>query len=366
MSDTSSFDPAKLRQYLESVHGAPVNGLRTHPLGEPGGEEAAEKAYGYGRPVLIEYRVSDQPNRAVLHTMAPGPFGHEGMADRAAIWLWSHRAFNRLPQHVPSIDVGAFDGDGSLVSLGDAEEFFLLTVFAEGEVYAEDLHRLRGDDLRDADRQRCDTLCDYLLEVHAERGPDPQLYVRRIRELVGHGECIMGLTDNYPPDHPTIPPARLAAIERSAVNWRWALKRRTYRLRRVHGDLHPWNILFNDRNELHVLDRSRGEFGDPADDVVSLTMNYLFEAMLAHGEPTGPLRALFDRFWSRYLDGSGDEELLEVAAPFIAFRGLVLASPVWYPRLDESLRDRLVKMVERVLAAERFEPGHVDEYLDAR
>jgi hypothetical protein len=27
---------------------------------------------------------------------------------------------------------------------------------------------------------------------------DPDLYRRRLRELIGYGECIMGLTDSYP------------------------------------------------------------------------------------------------------------------------------------------------------------------------
>jgi aminoglycoside phosphotransferase (APT) family kinase protein len=45
----------------------------------------------------------------------------------------------------------------------------------------------------------------------------------------------------------------------------------------VHGDFHPWNILFQNDCDFAVLDRSRGEWGDPADDVAPLTINYLFD-----------------------------------------------------------------------------------------
>jgi hypothetical protein len=41
--------------------------------------------------------------------------------------LWDHKTFNLLPRHVPWIDAGAFRHNGSVVSLGDAEEFFVLT-----------------------------------------------------------------------------------------------------------------------------------------------------------------------------------------------------------------------------------------------
>ena len=68
------------------------------------------------------------------------------------------------------------------------------------------------------------------------------------------------------------------------------------------------------------------------------------------------------RFWERYLEGSGDREILEVAAPFFAFRGLVMANPVWYPALDASLRSKLLDFVLNVLAEERFDPRRANAY----
>ena len=53
-------------------------------------------------------------------------------------------------------------------------------------------------ELRPLDLERADALCDYLVEIHRVAGPDPGLYVRRIRELLGHGECIFGVDDSYP------------------------------------------------------------------------------------------------------------------------------------------------------------------------
>jgi aminoglycoside phosphotransferase family enzyme len=173
----------------------------------------------------------------------------------------------------------------------------------------------------------------------------------------------MGLIDSYPA-HPLIPASLLQEIEHLCVEWRWKLKGRTHRLRQVHGDFHPWNILFeSDSTQFHVLDRSRGEWGDPADDVSSLTANYLFFSLQRCGHLDGGLAILFQRFWKRYLDGSGDEEMLEVVAPFFAFRGLVMASPVWYPLLDDRVRQKLLTFITMVLKQDRFDPAQVNKYL---
>jgi hypothetical protein len=54
--------------------------------------------------------------------------------------------------------------------------------------------------------------------------------------------------------------------------------------------------------------------------------------------------------------------MLEVAAPFFAFRGLVMANPVWYPVLDEAIRAKVLRFVLNVLAAPRFEPARANDY----
>jgi hypothetical protein len=193
--------PETLAAYLQSVLGQPVHVVGLSPLGEPL-QAGAIKGYGYGVPIQVEYEVSGKRHRAVVETIHPGHFGHQHMADRAQALLWDHWTFNRLPRHARSLDVAAFQKDGRILSLGKAEELFLLMEYVEGQGYFQDLTRLRDDgELTDLDLARADALCDYLIDIHRVPGPDPVLYVRRIRELVGHGECIMGLTDSYPPRH---------------------------------------------------------------------------------------------------------------------------------------------------------------------
>jgi aminoglycoside phosphotransferase (APT) family kinase protein len=215
--------------------------------------------------------------------------------------------------------------------------------------------------LTELDLARVDALCDYLLEIHRVKSDQLGLYIRRNRELVGGGECIMGLADSYP-EHPIFTEQVLEEIEHRAVEWRWRLKNFAHRLRQVHGDFHPWNILFEVGVEFRLLDRSRGEFGDPADDVTSLTMNYLFFSLQRSERLEGSFETLFRRFWERYLKRSGDREILQVAAPFFAFRGLVMASPVWYPSLKEGVRRKLLTFILSVLDADAFDPNLVNAY----
>ena len=352
----------QLVRYLNSLLGEQVAVLDVVALGRSP-ERKTLKGYGYGTPVRVDYEVADHQRRsAVLHTISPGPFGHEHMADRAHILLWEHQAFNRLPRHVRSLDVGGFQSDGTIVSLGKVEEACLLTEYVEGQNYSLDLERIRDSGaLTDLDLARADALCDYLLAIHAEPMSDSGLYTRRIRELLGHGECIMGLTDSYP-HHPLITADLLQEIEHRCVRWRWRIKGLNHRLRQIHGDFHPWNILFRSGVDFQLLDRSRGEYGDPADDLTSLTLNYFFFSLQRSGRLEGPLERLFLRFWDRYLEKSGDREILRVLAPFFAFRGLVIASPLWYPTLSDTVRRSILAFVLAVLDSESFDPTQMNAY----
>lgn len=359
MSEAPQFERAVIERYLRAVLGTDVRVLNLDRLGGP--EEG--KGFGYGVPLRVDYETpGGRRERAVLHTMGPGAFGHEHMSDRARILLWSHGAFNRLPRHVRALDVGGFQSQGSIIALGAVEELCLLTEYVDGEPYAVDLERLRDSgEVTHQDLARADALCDYLARIHAEKCTDAGLYVRRNRELVGDGECIMGLTDSYP-EHPVFTPRILERIELRAVAWRWRLKQRTHRLRQVHGDFHPWNIVFASGSEFRLLDRSRGEFGDPADDVTCLTLNYLFFSLQKTGKLEGAFQTLFHRFWDRYLETTGDREMLEVAAPFFVFRALVLASPLWYPELSDATRSQLLSFILAVLDEDRFDPRQANAY----
>lgn len=354
--------PTALRARLaELLPGARVLGARA--LGDdahPAGETAKE--LGYGHPIRVELEGADGARHdLVLHVLRADPYGHDRRADRVAEVVLASDTVGRVPGHVRVLDAGVLGGDPSaaLVSLLGTGEPYLLTAWAEGDLYADDLRRIAASGALEArDVARGDRLADYLAELHAAPGVGGSVaYDRALRDLVGAGEGIAGIADGYEAATAGAPRARIEAIEHACLRWRHRLRARTQRLRRTHGDFHPFNLLFSGHDALTPLDASRGCAGDPADDVAALTVNHLFFGMEHRALWRGGLGVLWERFWPRYLGATGDHELLEVIAPFFAWRGLVVASPRWYPHLSANDRDRILAFVERVLGAERFEPA---------
>jgi hypothetical protein len=358
-----ALDAARLDQYLTRRLGEPVEVVALRSLG---GEVIDDpKGFGYGTPFEVECRVGGRPRRLVVSRTRPAKgFGHDYPADRAWQALYGHAAYNDFPRHVRSLDVGFLRSSGELVSAADAVDFFQLVEKAEGHLYWLDLDRLLDGTLDALDTQRVLALARFLADAHATKRDEPTLYARRIRELVGHGECVMGILDSYPHPSPVLPPAACEALEVAMVHWRWRLRERAHRLSRTHGDFHPWNILFREGTDFSVLDRSRGEWGEPADDVAALAINYLFFGMrkaARHGERgvAEPFRGLFHDFLGTYIQASRDYELLETLPPFLAFRALVLAHPRWYPDLPGSVRSDLAHLASSLTRLTRFDPADV-------
>lgn len=354
-----------LASYLARVLRVPVEILALQPLKGAGDDGADPKGFGYGVPFGVECLAGGVPRSLVVARTRPAQgFGHDYPADRAWQALYGHQAYNTFPRHVQSLDVAFVRGSGELVSTADAGEFFQLVEKAAGRLYWLDLDRMLDGPATDLDAARAGALGRFLAEAHAVRREEPTLYERRIRELVGHGECLMGILDSYPHPFALLPPAACEDVERAAVSWRWRLRGRSHRLARVHGDFHPWNILFREGADFSVLDRSRGEWGEPADDVAALGVNYLFFGLRkslgrAPDAVAEPFLRLFHAFLDAYREAARDRELLEVLPPFFAFRALVIAHPRWYPDLADRTRAALLRFADRMVNAPRFTLGDI-------
>ncbi|MDM7939335.1 MAG: phosphotransferase [Methanothrix sp.] len=353
-----------LEAYLRSLYGEELELLSTRKMGETIPTTEDVKGFGYGSPLLVEYKIGDSRGSAVISTMrVQHGFGHDHFSDRARILIWQNSTFSKLPKHVSSLDVGYFANDGRLVSAGDAREYFLLMPKIEGREYFFDLERVKEKGATDLDYERATALSDYLVQIHSKKIDRPPLYQRKIRETVGDGECIFGILDDYPDNPSFLDPDELREIEKICVDWRWLLKGKTDRLCQVHGDFHPWNVMFREGTDFTVLDRSRGEWGEAADDIAAMTMNYIFYSVQKSLRLTGELKDIFELFFENYLEKSGDEELLEVIAPFFAFRAVVVASPTWYPLLSDDVRRALFNFLENVLGSKKFNYRDVNSYL---
>ena len=136
---------------------------------------------------------------------------------------------------------------------------------------------------------------------------------------------------------------RLAALERRAVDFRWKLRGRAHRLRRTHGDFHPYNILFREGADFTLLDASRGGARRPGR-----------RPRRAHHQLRPRRRRVPRRLAARararvgrvLVDATSTRPATARCSrcipPFLAWRALVVASPVWYPSLTPAMRDALL------------------------
>ncbi|MFZ5428086.1 MAG: phosphotransferase family protein [Thermodesulfobacteriota bacterium] len=363
-----SVSSEKIQTYLRQVFG---ESTRLSWLGEIGQNGVqGMKEFGYGKPLRLEFSVEGRMKSAVLSIMRGDKYGHQFYWDRAAILMFQHETAGRLPRHAKPLGLGYFDARDRMHAVTEPKEFFILSELVDGHDYYLDLERIGREGATPDDIAFARSMATWLAAIHAEKFDNPDLYLRRVRNLIGASECIFGLVDAYPHPYKPFPPERFQALERRVVDWRWKLRGYARRLSVVHGDFHPWNTLVRKEGgklEFSVLDRSRGELGEPADDVSTMSINFLLFGLYGQtGAPRlgGDFAKLYEAFWEEYLEKTGDEEILEVIAPFFVFRGLVIASPQWYPHHPEPVRAGLLRFLEKVLEDGKFDWKGINKYLE--
>jgi hypothetical protein len=352
---------AHLRRYLRDQFGPDAQLLEAREMGAQGTQ--GMKDFGYGKPVYIRFEQGGENKEAVLSTMRGDKYGHQFYWDRAAILMFQYEAGGLMDKHVRPLGLGYVNRDGAMIPVRAPQEFFMVNEMVQGYDYYRDLERIRHSGLEPADLAKAEAFARWLAGVHGQKKDDPDLYWRRIRNLIGASECIFGLVDSYPHPYEHFLPERFQALERRLVDWRWKLRGYAHRLAAVHGDFHPWNVLIQPDGDFKVLDRSRGEWGDAADDVSTMSCNYLLFGLYDQPRLSGDFERLYRTFWDTYLDLTNDREMLEVIAPFHVFRALVIASPEWYPGHPLEVRLGLLRFMENVLADERFTYDRINDYM---
>jgi hypothetical protein len=353
-----------MENYLTSLFNKPVKIISIKKLGE-----------GFHNAVFSILIKKGKKDAEFIIRVVRGDtgWGHDYVSDRASTLLLQHRLLNIAPKHTArrSLDVFAILKNGEIVSLGNSIEFLNLAEkvsLKKWRPYSEDLFEIakRGF-LNEKDIKRCCIIADYISNLHSVKIKNENLYKRHIRDLIGHGEMIMGVIDTYPnPEELNFTSKEeLMKIEVKAVEWRNRIKYLSHRLSRIHGDFHPFgNILFNKNDKMLAIDQSREEYGEPADDVTSLTINYIFFSVWHYGEYKKPFSDLLEIFFERYFKKTKDEEMFKVMAPFYAFRGLVVAHPLYYPDLNSFKRRKILNFVVNVLNIDEFDPSKITSYLE--
>jgi Phosphotransferase enzyme family len=315
-----------------------------------------------GAGFLVELKTQEGDRTCVVKGLFPEGLGHDYPSDRASVFLLDLDEYGKLPRHVKAVDVLSEMEDGTIKSVGGGKEYYLLMERVQGRHYFHDLSEMSAKDRLDtADREKVRVMASYLAEIHAVRKDSRTLYWRKLRDTVGHGECLMGVFDLYPDG--TMSYGEMADIEKLCVDWRAKLKPQAHRLSQIHGDFHPGNIWFTGDTDFVLLDRSRGPWGEPADDVTALAINYIFFSVKNYGNLRKAYREGLTLFFEEYIRASGDRDIARVSPLFFAFRAAVVANPVFYPDLSIGAREQIFRFMRNLLLSETFEVEKVNEYI---
>ena len=365
-------DEIRLKNYLSSLFGSELKVKSIEKIGQ-----------GF-HGMAFQIKTIDKNNKEkkyFMKTLHEKGFGHEYPADRANVIIRALMDHNILSNHVKVLNAGSIQKNGSLLSLGEPEEFFIIMEEGKGIEYWNDLDVIRNNEkLAKEDEEKIKLIADYLASIHNikyDGGNGNYLYKKVVRDFVGHGELIMGIIDTFPDKLDFVSNKELTEIVKKTVEWWEKIKRNSHRLTVIHGDFYPGNIWF-DGKKIVIFDRSRFRYGEPADDITALIMNFINYSVMTYGEFKGPFEKLTNLFFEEYLKKREDKELFKISPLFLSFRSLVCIHPVFYSpewmkehgfkkdrieKLSESKR-KIINFTKNILDEEEFYIRKINSYLD--
>lgn len=349
-------DKSQLQAYLRQAIHPEVELLSVQGLGEE------EHDTGISTLLLLELRDGGDIKRLILRRPAPTVYSTDQPSDRAHTVLQAYELYPHIPRHPRSLDVAVLRADGGLSSVPADSEFVLLQEYADGALYLHSLMRcLERDEPNELEDRRAVALAKYLTSLHAHTRDDPRLYRRSVRDIVAGGVGAMGVIGGYSKELRDAFRDQLDDILRNFIGLAWRLDRYPNRLCRIHGDLHPLNILFGEDVDFSLIDASGTGWGDAAFDFGIMLMNYyaLYNERGGLSSPSG--RRLTQHFLNAYVADCEDVEGLYRVLPLSMARGaLIMATTDFFPHRPMDERERLIELASKILRAGVFTPSLLD------
>src|SRR3989344_6016480 len=146
-----------LEKYLEKKYGKKVIGLTVKKLG------SGVLGTGY----LLDFTVGNTNKHLIIKSLFTENLGMDHYADRASSLIEAHDNYNTMDEHVKSEDVIGASANGSLISVGEAHEFYILMQEAKGKDLFKDFDEIKnGSTLTEMTKNKVKLLADFLVRLH--------------------------------------------------------------------------------------------------------------------------------------------------------------------------------------------------------
>ncbi|MEK6914446.1 MAG: hypothetical protein AABW83_02235 [Nanoarchaeota archaeon] len=350
----------EIEKYLKNKYKKNISEIKIEKLGSG----------VFGTGYRLKFKLDNKDKTLILKSLFKENLGMDHYSDRASSLLEAHDNYNKMESHIKSEDVIAHNNNDSLTSIGDTKEFYILMEEAKGEDLFKDFENIRKSRLlEEKTKNKIKIISDFLVELHKNKHKSTSLYRRKIRDTIGSGCSLIGLLDMHPENaFKQFEKEWLEIIKLSINFWRKS-RNLTHRLSEIHADYHPGNLWFNN-NELIILDRSKGRFGEPADDIIAFAINPIMYSLITNQKFEGSFKEIFDLFWNNYFKQTKDKEMRKIMAPYIAFRISVITNPLFYndeffgsSKKANLIRKKLINFALNVLKDKEFDPKKINLYL---
>lgn len=287
-------------------------------------------------------------------------FGERLGSDAVKEITWRLEGYPTILGHSLCIGAGGVTAQGDPVPLSMLfPAYFSIEQALPGTIYADKLqnfseHTSRTEALRDVQ-----SICAHMVRMHkpVERN-GTALYRRMLREkLMDPVFRLIDADEHYWSQRPA---ARME-VEHLFLGWRQRLWNLGRRIRVVHNDFHPWNILIKSDGVALLGARSPG-VGEPANDLAALMVNYVWFSYLTSNKFEGLYRDAYLAFWNTYLEMTGDIECLAALPPFLANRLLLFLDSAFYPGTGDAVKARVERLLFGLLKEEIHPIDDVNEF----
>lgn len=334
----------QVKKILEDIYHQKVEVLNLSKLG------SGFMATGF----QVNFKVRKEIKKVVIRIINPVDFSNDYPPDRMTSFWIQHHSAKHLPKHVKSLGIVGINKSTKQIGIvEDFNEFIQVLDWAEGEEYFVDLEKiLQTNHVSKDNLKKVLLLSNYLAKIHQKKfkGSKDQalsLYKRHTRDYIG-SRFMIDVLDTYPKEISFTNWNKMHKLVFEVYKYREKYKNNFERLSKIHGDFHPGNIRFQDKNKFIVLDASRAIWGEPADDVACLGINYLWYALKQTGKFKGVFKELFDVFWKNYLDKTQDKEICHTLPMFVAIRSVVLKHPLYFSVSDQ-IRKKILAFSFKIL-----------------